>query len=40
MVSDQFSVGAEALYHEFDSFNNSGTDIDTTTIQVRAIYRF
>jgi opacity protein-like surface antigen len=40
MVSDQFSVGTEALYHEFDSFNNSGTDIDTTTIQVRAIYRF
>jgi len=40
MVSDQFSVGAEALYHEFDSFNNTGTDIDTTTIQVRALYRF
>ena len=40
MVSDQFSVGAEALYHEFDSFNNSGTDIDTTTIQIRALYRF
>lgn len=40
MISDQFSLGTEVLYHEFDSFNNSGTDIDATTLQVRATYRF
>ncbi|MDT8326555.1 MAG: porin family protein [Roseovarius sp.] len=40
MVSDQFSVGTEVLYHEFDSVNNSGTDIEATTLQIRAIYRF
>ncbi|MGX0878141.1 outer membrane immunogenic protein [Roseovarius sp. MBR-154] len=40
MITEQFSVGAEALYHEFDSFNNSGTDIDATTVQARALFRF
>jgi opacity protein-like surface antigen len=40
MITDQFSVGAEALYHEFDSFNNSGADVDATTVQARALFRF
>jgi opacity protein-like surface antigen len=40
MVSDQFSVGGEVLYHQFDSFNGTGNDIDFTTLQVRATFRF
>ena len=40
MVSDRFSVGGEVLYHQFDSFNGTGNDIDFTTLQVRATFRF
>jgi opacity protein-like surface antigen len=40
MVSDRFSVGGEVLYHRFDSFNGTGSDIDFTTLQVRATFRF
>ena len=34
-VTDQFSLGGELLYHEFD-----GGDIDATTLQARATFRF
>jgi len=40
MVNDRFSVGGEVLYHQFDSFNGTGNDIDFTTLQVRATFRF
>ncbi|PVA09394.1 porin family protein [Pelagivirga sediminicola] len=39
MVSDQFSVGGEVLHHLFDDFTGS-SDIDVTTAQVRATFRF
>ncbi|EAQ25512.1 MULTISPECIES: outer membrane protein [unclassified Roseovarius] len=40
LVSSQFSVGGEVLYHEFDNFNSTGIDVEATTIQVRATFRF
>ena len=40
MISRQFSVGGEVLYHEFDNFNGTGNDIEATTIQIRATFRF
>ncbi len=40
MVSQNFSVGGEVLYHDFGSVNNSGYDLDGTTAQVRASFRF
>ncbi|MBQ0751788.1 MAG: porin family protein [Roseovarius sp.] len=40
LISSQFSVGAEVLYHEFDNFNSTGTDIEATTAQIRATFRF
>ncbi len=39
-MSENFGVGAEILYHEFSDFNGSGTDVDATTFQIRATYRF
>ncbi|WP_010137524.1 outer membrane protein [Oceanicola sp. S124] len=40
MVNDTVSVGAEYLYHEFEDFNGSGTDIDAGTLAARVNYRF
>jgi opacity protein-like surface antigen len=40
MVSDNFSVGGEVLYHEFDELSPVTGDIDVTTVQVKATYRF
>jgi len=40
MVNDRFSIGGEVLYHQFDSFNGTGNDIDFTTLQLRATFRF
>ncbi|MCM2563644.1 porin family protein [Lutimaribacter sp. EGI FJ00015] len=40
MITDQFSLGGEALYHEFDDFNGSGVDLDATTVQLRGTFRF
>ena len=40
LVTDNVSVGGEVLYHEFDDFDNSGTDVDATTVQARATFRF
>jgi len=39
-LSDRFSLGGEVLYHKFDDFNDSGIDVDATTIQMRAAFRF
>ncbi|MFP4044524.1 MAG: outer membrane protein [Rhodosalinus sp.] len=40
MVTDTFSVGAEALWHEFDDFDDTGVDVNATTIQLRGTFRF
>lgn len=40
LISSQLSVGGEVLYHQFDNFNSTGNDIEATTIQIRATFRF
>ncbi len=40
MVTDTISLGGEVLYHEFDDFKGTGVDVEATTFQVRAAYRF
>lgn len=40
MVTENFSVGGELLYHEFDNFSGSGVNVDATTMQVRGAFRF
>ncbi|MHA6266314.1 outer membrane beta-barrel protein [uncultured Aliiroseovarius sp.] len=39
-LTSAFNIGAEVLYHDFSDFNGSGIDVDATTIQLRATYRF
>ncbi|MFP4327206.1 MAG: outer membrane protein [Paracoccaceae bacterium] len=39
-ITESFSVGGEALYHEFEDFEGSGIDVDATTLQVRGTFRF
>lgn len=40
LVSSNFSIGGEVLYHEFNNFNSTATDIEATTFQVRGTFRF
>lgn len=40
LVTDQFSVGGEILYHEFDNYGPTTIDVDATTFQVRGAFRF
>jgi len=40
VVVPNVSVGGELVYHRFDNFNSTGADIDATTFQLRASYRF
>ncbi len=40
LLTQQFSLGGEVLYHEFDNFNSTGIDVDATTFQVRGTFRF
>ncbi len=40
MLTDQVSLGGEILYHDFEDFNGSGVDVEATTLQVRAMFRF
>ncbi|MEX0277981.1 MAG: outer membrane protein [Ruegeria sp.] len=40
IVAPNISLAGEVLYHEFNNFNSSGVDVDATTFQVRAAYRF
>lgn len=40
IVAPNVSIGGEILYHEFNDFNSSGVDVDATTFQARAAYRF
>lgn len=38
--NDRIRVGAEALQHEFNDFDGSGSDIDATTIAARVSFTF
>ncbi|WP_170785004.1 outer membrane protein [Ruegeria lacuscaerulensis] len=40
IVAPNVSISGEILYHEFNDFNSSGVDVDATTFQARAAYRF
>ncbi|MGI3168885.1 outer membrane protein [Pseudooceanicola sp. C21-150M6] len=40
MMTDKVSVGGEYLYHEFNDFNGSGTDVTGNTFAARVNYRF
>lgn len=39
-VTDNVTLGAEVLEHTFTDFNDTNTDLDATTAQLRASYRF
>jgi len=39
-VAENFTVGGEVLYHEFDNFGGGGPDVEATTVQVRGTFRF
>ena len=40
LVTERISLGGEVLYHEFEDFDDSGIDVEATTAQVRATFRF
>ncbi|PRY95130.1 opacity protein-like surface antigen [Hasllibacter halocynthiae] len=40
LVTDNVSVGIEALYHEFDDFDNADVEVDATTVGLNVNYRF
>ncbi len=40
LVGESFSVGGEVIYHNFDDFQGTTTDIEATTVQVRGTFRF
>jgi len=40
LVTQNFSVGGELLYHEFDNYGSTAVDVEATTLQVRGTYRF
>ncbi len=39
-VTEAITVGAEVLYHQFDDFDDTGIDVDATTLQARVAYNF
>lgn len=39
-LSQAVSVGGELLYHQFDDFDDTGLDVDATTIAARVSYHF
>lgn len=40
MITQNFSMGGELLYHEFDDYNSTAVDVEATTLQVRGTFRF
>lgn len=40
MLTDNVIAGGEVLYHNFDEFDGSSTDVDATTVQARISYKF
>lgn len=39
-LSDQWSVGGEYLYHQFDDFDATGVDFDVQTLQAKVSFSF
>lgn len=39
-LSEQWTVGGEVLFHRFDDFDDSGVDLDATTVKAKVSYRF
>ena len=39
-VSDKWTLGGEVLGHRFDDFDNTGVDLEATTVQAKVAYRF
>ncbi|MBJ6370313.1 outer membrane protein [Sedimentitalea arenosa] len=39
-VTEQWIVSGEVLQHDFDDFNASGLDVEATTVNFRASFRF
>ena len=40
MITDDFSLGGELLYHRFDDFDDSNIDLEATTVSLRGSFRF
>lgn len=40
LITQNFSLGGEVLYHEFDNFNSTTVDVEATTVQLRGTFRF
>lgn len=40
LITEQVTIGAEILQHEFDDFDGTGVDISATTFGVNAAFRF
>lgn len=39
-LTDQWTVGAELLGHQFDDFDGTGVDLDATTVAAKVSFRF
>ncbi|GHF42971.1 outer membrane protein [Seohaeicola zhoushanensis] len=39
-VADNWTVGAEYMFHSFDDVGNGGGDVDFNTVHLKATYRF
>jgi len=39
-VTDALDLGLEVLQHQFEDYNDSGLDVDVTTLKVRATFSF
>lgn len=39
-LTDAVSLGGEVLYHSFDDFDDSGSDLDGTTLAAKITYHF
>ena len=39
-LGNNFTVGGEILYHQFDDFDSTGINVDVTTLTARVSYRF
>ena len=39
-VAENTTVGGELLYHDISNFNGGGSDVSTTSLQLRVAYRF
>lgn len=40
LLTDNFALGGEVLYHEFDNYGGTAIDVEATTVQARATFRF